>query len=379
MDHQFSDMPDQCSTPTSPIAPYDVVPPALKTDSETAKAQLNIINEKATSLTNGALRQLLAAHADSNDRLHADTLYEAIASLNVFACTELLDALMGGRSRASVSSVLTLMNGHKHNQEYTSLQAQPGIPVPYGVPQDAVEQITKLHHALVDRWGLLEKSFEQGDKNHDGCLSVAEFCTALRQVCKVHLGDNELKKLFAEVDKNGSGRVSYREFQRQFGQGKYFLPEFAKRRSHRGAGATMLHWEGQPQASNASRPFETSDNHGVKRYHCKPCHMYYMAKCFTENSITSRTHLCSVCVEAIELNKTPGRHCRNTPIEQWPDAMPGQSPKTIGRRQCTIATTPWQLRGGDAGPKPPWPADEPGSHCARTSSSSYGSKLPLEL
>ena len=39
---------------------------------------------------------------------------------------------------------MNLMNGHKHNQEYTSLQAQPGIPVPYGVPQDAVEQITKV-------------------------------------------------------------------------------------------------------------------------------------------------------------------------------------------------------------------------------------------
>ena len=46
----------------------------------------------------------------------------------------------------------------------------------------ALMLVWQLHHALVDRWGLLEKSFEQGDKNHDGCLSVAEFCTALRQV-----------------------------------------------------------------------------------------------------------------------------------------------------------------------------------------------------
>ena len=46
----------------------------------------------------------------------------------------------------------------------------------------ALTLVWQLHHALVDRWGLLEKSFEQGDKNHDGCLSVAEFCTALRQV-----------------------------------------------------------------------------------------------------------------------------------------------------------------------------------------------------
>ena len=98
-------------------------------------------------------------------------------------------------------------------------------------------------------------------------------------------------------------------------QGTFLMPEFAKKRSQRQAGGpSMLQWEQQPQGSNASRRFEITDAHGHTRYHCKPCHMYYLPKCFNEATIQSRTHMCSACTSAVEHGRAPGRHCRSRPF-----------------------------------------------------------------
>ena len=77
---------------------------------------------------------------------------------------------------------------------------------------------------------MLHQAFEDADTDDDGHLSLQEFMQSIRQVCEVHLSDNELKKLFVESDTNNSGTISYTEFAFKFGKGTFLMPEFTKKR-----------------------------------------------------------------------------------------------------------------------------------------------------
>jgi Ca2+-binding EF-hand superfamily protein len=53
--------------------------------------------------------------------------------------------------------------------------------------------------------------FQAVDTDHSGDLTVEEFITALRQL-KLEITDLDSRRLFNAFDRNGNGRVSYREF-----------------------------------------------------------------------------------------------------------------------------------------------------------------------
>eukprot|EP00656_Telonema_subtile_P052578 TRINITY_DN7370_c0_g1_i2.p1 TRINITY_DN7370_c0_g1~~TRINITY_DN7370_c0_g1_i2.p1 ORF type:complete len:110 (-),score=11.06 TRINITY_DN7370_c0_g1_i2:168-497(-) len=96
------------------------------------------------------------------------------------------------------------------------------------------------------------------------------------------------------------------------------------------------------------------------------CHMYYLPKCFSDQAIQSRTHMCTLCLKALEHDRLPGRHCRKLPFDEWPQ-MPAQD---NGRREWKSG--PWTITAGSEGPRPPWVADEPACDRFRRTSSSYG-------
>eukprot|EP00658_Telonema_sp_P-2_P051725 TRINITY_DN39828_c0_g1_i1.p1 TRINITY_DN39828_c0_g1~~TRINITY_DN39828_c0_g1_i1.p1 ORF type:complete len:151 (-),score=4.77 TRINITY_DN39828_c0_g1_i1:198-650(-) len=143
---------------------------------------------------------------------------------------------------------------------------------------------------------------------------------------------------------------------------------FARLRSQRGSSDNrMLHWVGNAQSSNSSRSFEIVDRNGVQRYHCKPCHMYYLSKCFSRTAITNKTHMCELCMSALEHGKQTGRHCHKTPFHEWPDA----AEEDTGLSQ--VQHGPWTITTGTGGCKPPWVADEPRCNAYSRTSASYGS------
>merc|ERR1719502_575444 len=66
-----------------------------------------------------------------------------------------------------------------------------------------------LRARILDKYGNADAGFKAGDKNKDGSLSGAEFFDHCKSV---DVGPEDAGKLLKQVDKNGDGKISEKEY-----------------------------------------------------------------------------------------------------------------------------------------------------------------------
>jgi len=316
-DHAVVHMSDE-----SPSAPN--LPLGLEVDLA-ARLQLELIGTLVKAGNRLSLKKLMLASCVGDETtLNREGLRLLFKKrMNIEPLEEVLDALMQGKRRVDADDVMNMIAKDIQARELEAPFGNPDIDVPYGTIEDAARCIEETQSRMDTKWNALAQGFQQV-AGTEKTVNYTQFCKALRLADRRYtMVDEEVERLFAEADVQGTGRVQWRTFMQTFGQGTQSMPFFMKPRYLRQCmEGRIWQWHSYEQGSNAHRKFEVIDQTGLKRYHCKSCHGYLLPKSFSDEAVRSKIHFCSNCMDAMKNGCVPGKHTQKLPPEQWPKADP---------------------------------------------------------